>query len=386
MLMIFCYGVAVFAPRDFLSPQPYTGTLRMSRHADARPPATDDDLDWCHDAVQGVSRTFALTVDVLDEPMSSYICIGYLLCRVADTVEDSSSISPDEQAHLLRLYDAALDPDDDTDVDEFVDAVEPHLPPEGERSDDWMVVANAERVFRTFDALPDDVREAVTPPVRELVSGMAMFVERHSDTGGLRIESREELEEYCYYAAGTVGNLITNLVTRGNVDKERKSRLYDTAEEFGLLLQLVNIAKDVHDDYTAENNVYLPAEWLEEEGISQEEVVVPEHRSKTASVVFRTATHAKSFVDDAQTYLETVPLRDGNTLAAWAIPFLLAVGTLRELLANPEHAVTGEGVKISRKEVFAVVSAMNGGSSDSLADMRKVIARQPFHLAATNAD
>ncbi|KAB1196634.1 MULTISPECIES: phytoene/squalene synthase family protein [Haloferax] len=358
----------------------------MSRHADARPPATDDDLDWCHDAVQGVSRTFALTVDVLEEPMSSYICIGYLLCRVADTIEDSSSISPDEQAHLLRLYDGALDPEDDTDIDEFVTAVEPHLPPEGERSDDWMVVANAERVVRTFDALPDDVREAVTPPVRELVSGMAMFVERHSDTGGLRIQSREELEEYCYYAAGTVGNLITNLVTRENIDRERKSRLYDTAEEFGLLLQLVNIAKDVHDDYTAENNVYLPAEWLEEEGISQEEVVVPEHRSKTASVVYRTATHAKSFVDDAQTYLETVPLRDGNTLAAWAIPFLLAVGTLRELLANPEHAVTGEGVKISRKEVFAVVAAMNDTSADSLADMRQVISRQPFHLQTTNAD
>ncbi|KTG13334.1 phytoene/squalene synthase family protein, partial [Haloferax profundi] len=343
-------------------------------------------LDWCHDAVQGVSRTFALTVDVLDEPMSSYICIGYLLCRVADTVEDSSSISPGEQAHLLRLYDSALDPDDDTDIDEFVTAVEPHLPPEGERSDDWMVVANAARVFRTFDALPDDVREAVTPPVRELVSGMAMFVERHSDTGGLRIQSREELEEYCYYAAGTVGNLITNLVTRGNVDRERSSRLYDTAEEFGLLLQLVNIAKDVHDDYTAENNVYLPAEWLDEEGVPQEEVVEPENLSKTASVVFRTATHAKSFVDDAQTYLETVPLRDGNTLAAWAIPFLLAVGTLRELLANPEHAVTGEGVKVSRQEVFAVVSAMNDASSESLAEMRNTIARQPFHRTTTNAD
>ncbi|KAB1188792.1 MULTISPECIES: phytoene/squalene synthase family protein [Haloferax] len=358
----------------------------MSRHADARPPATDDDLDWCHDAVQGVSRTFALTVDVLDEPMSSYICIGYLLCRVADTVEDSSSISPDEQAHLLRLYDSALDPDDDTDIDEFVTAVEPHLPPEDERSDDWMVVANADRVFRTFAALPDDVREAVTPPVRELVSGMAMFVERHSGTGGLRIQSREELEEYCYYAAGTVGNLITNLVTRGNVDRERSSRLYDTAEEFGLLLQLVNIAKDVHDDYTAENNVYLPAEWLDEEGVPQDEVVDPQNLSKTASVVYRTATHAKSFVDDAQTYLETVPLRDGNTLEAWAIPFLLAVGTLRELLANPEHAVTGEGVKVSRQEVFAVVTAMNDASSESLAEMRHAIARQPFHRAATNAD
>jgi farnesyl-diphosphate farnesyltransferase len=358
----------------------------MSRHVD-RPPGTDGDIDWCHEAVQGVSRTFALTVDVLDEPMSSYICVGYLVCRIADTVEDADHISPAEQARLLRLYDAALDPEDDTTIEAFVDGVEPYLPPEAERSEDWSVVANAPRVVRTFEGLPHDVREAVTPPARELVQGMAMFVERYADTGGLRIQSREELEEYCYYAAGTVGNLITNLVTRGDIAADRRRKLYETAEEFGLLLQLVNIAKDVRDDYEEENNVYLPAEWLEEEGISQDEVLAPENASGTAAVVERTADHATDFLDDAQTYLETVPLTDGNTLAAWAIPFLLAVGTLRELLARPEDAVSSTGVKITRQEVFAVVGAMTSNAGrESLADLKELIYRQPYHLARTSAD
>ena len=358
----------------------------MSRHVD-RPPGADGDIDWCHEAVQGVSRTFALTVDVLEEPMSSYICVGYLVCRIADTVEDADHIPPEEQARLLRLYDAALDPDDETTIEAFLAGVEPFLPPEAERSEDWSVVANAPRIVRTFDGLPHDVREAVTPPARELVQGMAMFVERYADTGGLRIQSREELEEYCYYAAGTVGNLITNLVTRGDVAADRRKKLYETAEEFGLLLQLVNIAKDVRDDYEEENNVYLPAEWLEEEGISQEEVLAPENALGTAAVVERTADHATDFLDDAQTYLETVPLKDGNTLAAWAIPFLLAVGTLRELLARPEDAVSTTGVKITRQEVFAVVGAMtNNAGRDSLAELKELVFRQPYHLARTSAD
>ncbi|WP_152040719.1 phytoene/squalene synthase family protein [Salinigranum salinum] len=358
----------------------------MSRHVD-RPPEVDADLEWCHDAVQGVSRTFALTVDVLEEPMASYICVGYLVCRIADTVEDADEIPPEAQARILRLYDAALDPDDETTIDAFVESVEPYLPPEDERSEDWSVVANAPRVVRTFEGLPHDVREAVTPPARELVQGMAMFVERYAEKGGLRIQSREELEEYCYYAAGTVGNLITNLVTRGDVASERRARLYETAEEFGLLLQLVNIAKDVRDDYEEENNVYLPAEWLAEEGVSQEEVLDPENAPGTAAVVERTADHATGFLDDAQLYLETVPLKDGNTLAAWAIPFLLAVGTLRELLARPEDAVSSHGVKISRQEVFAVVGAMTGSAGrDSLAELKELIYRQPYHLARTSAD
>ena len=345
-----------------------------------RPRVDHADLQWCHESVQGVSRTFALTVDVLDEPMSSYICLGYLVCRIADTVEDASHIPPGDQTELLRTYDAVLDPDDETSAEAFAADVEPYLPDDEEMTEDWAVVRDSPRVLRTLQSLPEDVQRAVVPPARELVQGMAEFVERYEDEGGLRIQTGSELEEYCYYAAGTVGNLITNLVTRHDVAADRRRRLYDTAEEFGLLLQLVNISKDVYDDYEAENNVYLPADWLEGEGVPQDEVTADEHATATARVVRRTTAHARTFLDDAQTYLETVPTTDGNTLAAWAIPFLLAVGTLRELAAEPEAAVTAQGVKVSRQEVFAVVSAMTGGSGRaSLSDLREAISSRPFH-------
>lgn len=353
---------------------------------DSRPDVPSADLEWCHEAVQDVSRTFALTVDVLDEPMSSYICLGYLLCRVADTVEDAGHIPPAEQARLLELFDAALDPDDETDIHEFDDAVAEWIPEEAEREADWAVVAESPRVVSTFEAFPEDVREAITPPVREMVTGMAEFVVRYADEGGLRLSDRSELEEYCYYAAGTVGNLITNLVTRGDVDPARERALNETSEEFGLLLQLVNVSKDVYDDFTHENNVYLPAEWLAEEGVDQERVLAAENREQSASVVKRTTNLARSYVDDAQTYLEHVPLTDGNTLAAWAVPFLLAVGTLRELSDHPEDALTEAGVKVSRQEVFAVVSAMTARGRESLPTLREHIARKPFHLTPTSAD
>ncbi|WP_311170942.1 phytoene/squalene synthase family protein [Halobellus ordinarius] len=354
---------------------------------DDRPRVDRADLQWCHESVQGVSRTFALTVDVLDEPMSSYICLGYLVCRIADTVEDASHIPPADQAALLRTYDAVLDPEDDTEAEEFATAVEPYLPADESMTDDWAVVRDSPRVLRTFSSLPADVQRAVVPPARELVQGMAEFVERYSDDGGLRIQTRNELEEYCYYAAGTVGNLITNLVTRHDVAADRSRRLYETAEQFGLLLQLVNISKDVYDDYTAEDNVYLPAEWLEDAGVPQEEVVADKHEAKAASVVRRTAEFAGSFIDDAQTYLEAVPLRDGNTLEAWAIPFVLAVGTLRELLSRPEDALSSTGVKISRQEVLAVVSEMSGGADrDSLGELRREVAAEPYHRTVSQTN
>ncbi|GAA0555358.1 phytoene/squalene synthase family protein [Halorubrum ejinorense] len=342
------------------------------------------DLAWCHEAVQGVSRTFALTVDVLEEPMASQICVGYLLCRVADTVEDAGHIPPDAQSDVLRTYRRAIDPDDETDIAAFREAVDEWLPEE--RDEDWTVVAEAPTIAATFSELDPEAQDAIVPPVLEMVDGMAMFVDRHATRGGLRIDDRDELEQYCYYAAGTVGNLITNLLTRGDISEERANRLRETAEEFGLLLQLVNVSKDVYDDYTEENNVYLPAEWLEAEGVDQERVVDPENRESSARVVGRTAEYARSFLDDAQAYLETMPLSNGNTMEAWTVPYLLAVGTLRELGARPEDALTETGVKVSRQEVFAVMSAASDVGRDSLAELRQTIARTPFHRAVGSAD
>ncbi|WP_122089121.1 squalene/phytoene synthase family protein [Halalkalicoccus subterraneus] len=362
-------------------------------------PEATADLEWCHEAVDGVSRTFALTIDVLEEPMSSYICVGYLLCRIADTIEDARHIPPETQSTLLRTYYAVLDPTDPTGIEAFSDDVAEWIPEDGDggRTADWEVVSQAPRVVQTFERQSEGVKEAIRPPVLELISGMALFVERYSDRGGLRLQTREELEEYCYYAAGTVGILITNLICRDRtgepspgvaaradgsvssadqVDPAVERTLYENAEQFGLLLQLVNISKDVYTDRREEDNVYLPAVWLDSEGVPEDRLLAD---AAAAPVVRRTADHARTYLDDAQRYLETLPEIDGNRLAAWAIPYLLAVATLRELSARPEDALSEVGVKIARGEVYAIVERMVDETDAAVVgDLRTTIAERPF--------
>ncbi|PSQ16334.1 farnesyl-diphosphate farnesyltransferase [Halobacteriales archaeon QS_8_69_26] len=339
----------------------------------------EDDLEWCYDAVQGVSRTFAITIQELEEPMSRHICIGYLLCRVADTIEDAGHIPPEEQSRLLREYRAVLDTEDPTTVHEFRESVDPWVPPADDRTDDWEVVAQAARVVRTFESLDPGPREAARPPVRELVGGMAEFVDRYADEGGLRIETLDELEEYCWYAAGTVGTLVTNLVSR-NASTDVTDTLRGNARAFALLLQLVNVAKDVADDYREEDNVYLPARWLREEGVDPENVTDPENVAAVARVIIEVTDHASGYLDGAQTWLEAMPEEDGNTLSAWAIPFLLAVGTIRELRERPDEVVEEGGVKVPREEVGALLERFaTGVPRSALGDLRERIEHQPLH-------
>ena len=339
----------------------------------------DADLEWCYEAVHGVSRTFSITVDRLEEPMARHICLGYLLCRIADTIEDAGHIPPDEQTRLLETYDRLLDLDDPTSVESFVADVEPWLPPAEDRSEDWKVVAQTPRVLRTFESLEDEPREIRREPVRELVGGMAMFTDRYADQGGLRLQTLEELEEYCWYAAGTVGTLITGLVSRG-VSPEHAEELRANARSFALLLQLVNIAKDVETDYREENNVYLPIEWLEEENVDVDSVTDEENHRGVTTVIERVTNRAEGYLDGAHRYLEVVPEHSGNTLSAWAIPYLLAVGTLRELRERPEDVIQEGEVKISRAEVFAVLQQFEEGVSQAhLEELRAEMTERPLH-------
>lgn len=344
---------------------------------DSRSVPGSEALSWSHDAAASVSRTFAITIDLLDDPMSSHVCVGYLLCRIPDTIEDASHIPGAEKARLLAHYDAVLDPDDPTDAASFRDAALAFEPDAPDAPADWDVVRQVPRVFEAYDLFDEEVRAAMRPPARELVGGMCEYADRQGDGNGLRIRTGEDLEEYCYYVAGTVGHLVTNLVAL-DVSPAAEAYLRERAEAFGALLQLVNISKDVHGDYESEGSVFLPRTWLADHGVPQEEVLAPTHRAGAREVVTRVADRARSHLDAAGEWIDRLDAERGADTAAWALPYLLAVATLRELDADVDRTFTDRPVKVSREEVMALIEACTAEDPD-LDALRRRVAEGPFH-------
>jgi len=85
-----------------------------------------------------------------------------------------------------------------------------------------------------------DIRHA-----RELIEGMRMDLE------GFTICTQEDLERYCYHAAGTVGLMMTSLM--GVTDRGA----YRHAVSLGIAMQVTNIARDVLED-AERGRSYLP--------------------------------------------------------------------------------------------------------------------------------
>ena len=57
-----------------------------------------------YEMLRNVSRTFALSIEQLPDPVRDIITIAYLLFRVSDCLEDHDQMYSDRKARLLRLW------------------------------------------------------------------------------------------------------------------------------------------------------------------------------------------------------------------------------------------------------------------------------------------
>ncbi|HYW52220.1 MAG TPA: squalene/phytoene synthase family protein, partial [Gemmatimonadaceae bacterium] len=59
---------------------------------------------WCRDLLPRVSRTFALSVRVLPGELGRAVLAAYLLCRIADTIEDAPQLDAELKAATLDRF------------------------------------------------------------------------------------------------------------------------------------------------------------------------------------------------------------------------------------------------------------------------------------------
>ena len=83
------------------------------------------------------------------------------------------------------------------------------------------------------------------------------------------VYSFEDLNEYCYYVAGVVGEMLTELFCDYSSDIDaHQNELMNLAVSFGQGLQMTNILKDIWDDHKR-GACWLPREHFEKYGIER---------------------------------------------------------------------------------------------------------------------
>jgi farnesyl-diphosphate farnesyltransferase len=293
-----------------------------------------------------VSRTFALTIPQLPTALRTPVTTAYLLCRIADTIEDEPALPADETFRFLQRFAGVVSgrgaaaPLAEELVGRLSDRT---LPAEHD------LVRNMERVVRVAASLDEPQRAAIQRCVEVMCHGMHHFQHTASVRGLAR---SSDLDSYCYYVAGVVGEMLTELFCGYSAEIMRQhAALRDLAPSFAQGLQMTNILKDFWED-RSRGACWLPQEVFIRHGVDLARLSPEHYDARFPAGVLELVGVAHAHLRNALAFTLLIPGEEAGIrrFCLWAVG--LAVLTLRRIQRNPRY-IAGEQVKVSRRAVLA---------------------------------
>jgi phytoene synthase len=217
------------------------------------------------------ARNFAYGIMVLPREKRRAISAIYAFARRVDDVADGADVPPDQKREQLEQLRAGL----------------------ASPGDDAMTVALADA--RSRFPIPDRALQA-------LVDGGLQ------DLDQTRYASFEELRGYCTKVAGAVG--VACIAVYGSDDVER-------AETLGIALQLINIIRDVREDWEL-GRVYLPQDELASFGVSEDDIAAGRVTDAWRALLTFQAERARVHLQDGLGLLHSLDGRSALCVSTFA--------------------------------------------------------------------
>ncbi|MXX40836.1 MAG: squalene/phytoene synthase family protein [Gemmatimonadetes bacterium] len=306
------------------------------------------DLAWQSAILQDVSRTFALTIPQLPSGLRDVVGNAYLLCRIADTIEDEPALSASEKREFSERFIRVVAGEEPPAP--FAEQLAPRL------SDSMLLaerqlVANTPRVLRITQGFSQRQCAALVRCVRIMSRGMAEF----QQSPGLKgLDDLPHLDRYCYHVAGVVGEMLTELFCdySAEIDRQRE-KLLQLAVSFGQGLQMTNILKDIWDD-RARGACWLPRDVFQQAGFDLRSLEAGQTDAAFRTALSQLVGVAQMHLGNALAFTLLIPGRETGIrrFCLWALG--MAVLTLRRIHAHADFT-SGQQVKISRRSVWATV-------------------------------
>lgn len=217
------------------------------------------------------ARNFAYGIMLLPRPKRRAIAAIYAFARRVDDVADGSLSPPAKRRELERLRAGLSTP--------------------GGEDATFVALADARKQF----PIPTDALEA-------LVDGGVQ------DTEQTRYATFDELRVYCSRVAGAVGRAC--VAVYGANEPER-------AETLGIALQLINIMRDVAEDWQL-GRIYLPADELARFGVDEDDIAEARVTPEWRELMTFQADRARAHLDAGLTLLDALDRRSAACVATFA--------------------------------------------------------------------
>lgn len=236
-------------------------------------------LNECRWMITQGSKSFSLAARLFDSDVRDAAFFLYGWCRYCDDQVDQAGMAESREQLEQRL----------TTLSEATQSV----------------FSGAAQEQAVFIAMQYIVQRYSIPAhyALELIEGMAM------DARGTRYRTFNDLSLYCYRVAGTVGLMMSHVMGL------RDELALKHAADLGIAMQLTNIARDITEDASM-GRVYLPLQWIEEAGITAEEITAKKNRHKLALITERLLKEAERYYLSGDAGLWHLSFRSACAVAA----------------------------------------------------------------------
>lgn len=300
--------------------------------------------------LDGVSRSFALTIPQLPDPLWHIVSNAYLLCRIVDTIEDEIALTPEQKRVFCHEFIDVVK--NGADAASFARRLGPLLSVQT-MPEEHELISNTPRVIEITRRADRIQQEALSICVETMAEGMPKFQAQNLRHG---LDTMADMDEYCYYVAGCVGEMLTKLFSHYSPDiAKNEDELLKHAVSFGQGLQMTNILKDIWDDY-GRGVCWLPREIFAEKGFDLHELKPGQDSAQFREGLAELVSIAYQHLSNALRYTLLIPKEQIGIryFCLWAIG--MAILTLRKINKNPDFSRSAE-VKISRRSVKATIFA-----------------------------
>lgn len=298
--------------------------------------------------LQGVSRTFALTIPQLPDTLRRVIGNAYLLCRITDTIEDDNALTSEQTRSLANMFSEVVG--GCATAEEFSAILYPLLsdhtiPAEHE------LIKNTPAVIRVTHSFNATQRSALERCVRIMGKGMADYQDTETLEG---LKDLAAMDQYCYYVAGVVGEMLTELFCDYSAEiNQNKDQMMKLSVSFGQGLQMTNILKDIWED-RKRGACWLPQDIFNKYGFDLNTLQPGVSDKNFEAGLSHLIGVAKGHLRNALTYTNMIPAHETGIrkFCLWAIG--MAVLTLNKIHNNLDFNHSQQ-VKITRRSVKATV-------------------------------
>ena len=300
--------------------------------------------------LEGVSRTFALTIPQLPDTLYPAVANAYLLCRIVDTIEDEVSLTAEQKKRFCSQFIEVVKTGQGAET--FAIELAPLLSDQTIPAEHSLIhlIPRVIAITHTLDSVQID---ALATCVETMANGMPIYqaFDLHAGLGTMK-----DMDDYCYYVAGCVGEMLAKLFCHYSpqIDTHR-NELLKLSVSFGQGLQMTNILKDIWDD--AKRGVcWLPQDIFTETGFNLAYLTPETDDARFRLGMEHLISVAHGHLQNALTYTQLLPNHETGirNFCLWALG--MAILTLKKIKQNLDFNDSNQ-VKISRKSVKATIIA-----------------------------